>query len=718
PLRGALKISRQAFDAGVETSQIPAPGEVWIEPRMMNQLNVSPGDDIILGSSTFRIAAFLRYEPDRSGDLFSIAPRVLMNIHDLPGTGLIQEGSRMRYRLLVAGEKAKVRQFRNRVENQLQPGEQVEDVRDARQEVRTALQRGQQFLGLSTIISVVLAFVAVAMAAQRYAERHLNTCAVLRCLGAHQSHIARIFLIQLIVLGVIASALGCAIGYVAHTVLYQIAGSLILVDLPAPSLWPLLTGFAVGLLGLTGFALPPIWRLRNVPTLSVLRRELGALKPLALSSYLFGVLILALLVLWQAGNLKMGSSVLGGIVLTAIILALFAFALIVVLKRMLPRLHVEWRFAIANITRRRITSVVQVVAFGIGIMVLLLLSMVRGDLLESWQNSLPADASNRFVINIQPDQLEEVEEFFRNHGLTQSRLYPMIRGRLIKVNGEDLQTDKLEDERARRLATREFNLSWAREMQIDNKIVQGKWWPETGFARQQFSVEEGIAKTLNLKLGDMLTFQVAGEDVSATVTSLRSVQWDTFRANFFVLAPPGLLDNYPASYITSFYLSGDNAPVLDELVRRFPNLTVIDISVVMNQVRTIMERITRTVEFVFLFTLLAGLTVMYAAIHSTLDQRIRENAILRAIGASRNRLLHGLAAEFAVMGLLAGLLASFCASLAGFVLADRVFELEYQLNLSLWIVGILGGMLGVGAAGILGTRRVLSKPPLAIIKNI
>ncbi|HEY5602889.1 MAG TPA: FtsX-like permease family protein [Gammaproteobacteria bacterium] len=718
PLRGALKISRQAFDAGVETDQVPAAGEVWIEPRMVNQLNVSIGDDIMLGSRTFRITAFLRYEPDRSGDLFSIAPRVLMNLQDLPGTGLIQEGSRMRYRLLVAGDKSQVRQFRNWVEKQLRAGEQVEDVRDARQEVRVALQRGQQFLGLSAIISVVLAFVAVAMSAQRYAERHLNTCAILRCVGAHQSHIARIFLLQLVVLGVAASVIGSGIGYLAHAVLYHIAGSLILVDLPGPSLWPVLTGFAVGLLGLVGFALPPIWRLRNVPTLSVLRRELGTLKPLALSSYLFGIVTLALLVLWQSGNWKLGSSVLGGVILTTVVLALFAFGLILVLKRLLPRLHVEWRFAIANITRRRITSIVQVVAFGIGIMVLLLLSMVRGDLLESWQNSLPADASNRFVINIQPDQLLTVEEFFRNNGLTQTRLYPMVRGRLTKVNGGELQTGGLEDERARHLAAREFNLSWTKDMQIDNKIVKGTWWPAADFARDQFSVEEGIAKTLNLKLGDVLTFQVAGEDVSARVTSLRSVQWDTFRANFFVLAPPGLLDAYPASYITSFYLPGDNVSLLDELVRKFPNLTVIDISVIMNQVRSIMSRITLTVEYVFVFTLLAGLTVMYAAIHSTLDQRIRENAILRAIGASRKRLLHGLAAEFAVMGLLAGLLASLCASIAGFVLARQVFELEYQLNLSLWVVGMAGGMLGIGLAGILGTRQVLARPPLTIIKNI
>ncbi|MGD8567141.1 MAG: FtsX-like permease family protein [Gammaproteobacteria bacterium] len=717
PLRGALKISQHPFDAGMVTHAIPGRGEVWVEPRLQNQLSVSPGDTIRLGAKTFTIRAFLRYEPDRGGDMFSIAPRILMNLADLPATGLVQEGSRMRYRLLVAGEQSQVKAYRRWAEKHLHGRQEVEDVSDARQEVRTALDRGRQFLGLSAIVSVLLAFIAVAMAARRYAERHLNTCAILRCVGARQSHIIRIFLVQLSALAFIASALGCILGYLAHLVLYRIAGNLILVSLPAPSLWPVLVGFAVGLLGLMGFALPPVLRLRNVPTMSVIRRELGSLGPVALTSYMFGLLVLAALVLWQAGSLKLGFSVLGGVIATAALLAGFAFLLIILLKRLLPTLHVERRFAVANITRRSVTSVVQVVAFGIGIMVLLLLGIVRGDLLASWQDSLPPDASNRFVINIQPDQLKKVSTFFSDNGLKQAQLYPMVRGRLTKVNGKALDMDSLEGERARHLAAREFNLSWAKNLQIGNKITAGQWWGNVVENRHQFSVEEGIAKTLGLHIGDVLTYQIAGETVSGKITSLRSVQWDTFRANFFVLAPPGLLDNYPASFITSFYLPENKAQLLDQLVNRFPNLTVIDISVIMNQVRGIMSRITLTVEYVFVFTLLAGLTVMYAAIQSTLHQRIRENAILRAIGASRRRLLRGLAVEFVILGLLAGVLAAFCASIAGYVLARQVFDLDFHINPLLWVVGVAGGVIGVGLAGVLGTRKVLARPPLSIIKN-
>ena len=717
PLRGLLKISTDPFAKEEVVTRLPAPDEIWLEPRLATQLGLGVNDILTLGLKNFKVSAFLRYEPDRSGDLFSIAPRLLINIADLAATGLVQEGSRMHYRLLIAGERNEVDRFRDLVAPQLKKGERIEGVRDARQEVRIALERGEQFLGLSAIVSVVLAFVAVAMAARRYAERHLDTCAIMRCLGASHRQISSLFFLQLLMLGLLASGLGCLLGYVAHLGLYKLADSLILVNLPPPSFWPILLGLCVGLIGLVGFALPPVLGLRHTSTMRVIRRELETRSPVTISSYLFGMVALSALVLWQAGSVQLGIRVLGGVALTGLVLGLIAFGLIVFLKRLLPGLRVERRFAMANIIRRKNASVIQLVAFGVGIMVLLLLGIVRADLLEMWKDSLPDDASNRFVINIQSDQLNNVEQFFSQSGLKQARLYPMVRGRLVKINDKAMDAASLDDERARRLATREFNLSWASELQVDNEILSGQWWEGAKPPIDQFSVEEGIAKTLNVKLGDELTYEVAGERVSAKVTSLRSVQWDTFRANFFVLAPPGLLDKFPASYITSFYLPDDKTDVLDELVRKFPNLTVIDISAVMTQVRTIISRITMTVEYVFLFTLLAGITVMYAAIQSTLDQRIYENAILRAIGASRRRLLDGLATEFIILGVLAGVLAAFCASAVGYVLATEVFELDYQLSPFVWLLGVIGGGAGIGLAGILGTRHVLAKPPLAILRN-
>jgi len=670
-----------------------------------------------VGEASLRIAAVLSYEPDRSGDLFSIAPRVLMNLADLPATGLEQEGSRMRYALLVAGEQKNVDAFRRDIGPRLTQGEHVEGVADARQEVRVALERAHQFLGLAAVVGVVLACAAIAMAARRFARRHLDTCAVMRCLGARQRQINALFLSQMLVVGLACGLLGSAFGFVAQSVLSDLLGQLLLVTLPPARLAPVLLGLAVALGGLLGFALPPIVQLRNVPTLRVLRRELGGLRPAGATSYLAGIVGLAALVGWQAGELKLALAMLAGLAATALLLWLSAWGLVTLLRRLPPRGDVAWRFGLANLTRRPGASVAQVMAFGVGIMVLLLLTVVRGDLLAVWAGRLPADAPNRFVINIQPEQLAEVEGFFAQANLPPAVFYPMVRGRLVAMNDMPVKPETFADERARHLAEREFNLSWTAQLQVDNAIVAGQWWPEGGARAAQFSVEEGIAKTLGIKLGDRLTYDVAGEQVTAPVTSLRSVEWDSFRANFFVVAPPGVLERFPASYITSFYLPADRAGGLDKLVKRFPNLTVIDVSAVMDQVRGIIERVSLAVQYVFLFTLAAGLTVLYAAIQSTLDERLHENAVLRALGAKKRRLWWGLAAEFATLGALAGFLAAVLASGLGFALARWVLELDYLGNPWLWLLGLLGGGLGVGLAGTWGARQVVRSPPLVVLRQ-
>jgi putative ABC transport system permease protein len=717
PLRGRLRIAPAPFAAATVTDALPARGEVWVQPLLLQQLGIRVGDAVSVGDASLRIGAVLSYEPDRSGNLFSIAPRLLMNLADLPATGLEQEGSRMHYALLVAGDAAAVARYRRFITPRLKQGERVEGVADARQEVRVALARAHQFLGLAAVVGVVLACVAVAMAARRFARRHLDTCAVMRCLGARQGQLNALFLSQLLVLGVSCGLLGSALGYGAQAVLSDLLGQLLLVALPPAGLLPVLVGLAVALGGSLGFALPPILQLHNVPTLRVLRRELGGLRPAGASSYLAGMLGLTALVWWQAGEVKLALIMLVGLLATALLLWLAAWGLVALLRRLPPRGDVAWRFGLANLTRRPAASVAQVMAFGVGIMVLLLLTVVRGDLLAVWAGKLPADAPNRFVINIQPDQLADVKAFFTAEKLPPARFFPMVRGRLVAIDGKPIRPEAYHDTRAKRLAEREFNLSWNAKLQGDNKIVKGQWWGLAGRGVAQFSVEEGIAKTLGIKLGDTLSYDMAGDRLTAPVTSLRSVQWDSFRANFFVLAPPGVLDRFPASYITSFYLPAAQAGRLDALVQRFPNLTVIDVSAVMDQVRGIIERVSLAVEYVFLFTLAAGLTVLYAAIQSTLDERLYENAVLRALGAQRRRLWWGLAAEFSTLGALAGILAALLASGLGFALAQWVLELDYLGNPWLWIFGLLGGGLGVGLAGTLGARQVVRSPPLVVLRG-
>ncbi len=716
PLRGELRIAREMFGAEQVVRAIPSPGTVWADARLLQQLKLKVGDTLSLGTEQFSITALLTHEPDRGGDMFSIAPRLLMNLNDVPATGLVQTGSRIRYRLLAAGEPDSVRQFHAGVENSLQPGERLETVEDARPEVRSALERAERFLGLAALVSVLLAGAAVATAARRYSVRHLDTCAMLRCLGAPQAFITRSYLYQMLWLGAAASLLGCVAGYAAHGLFTDLLGRLIAAPLPPPSLRPALFGFAIGMVTLLGFALPPLLALKNVPALRVLRRELG-LPVRGISAYLSGILLLGGLMIWQAGDLKLGVTIVAGTLAALAVLALMAWLLVQGLTRLRTRVGVAWRFGLTNIARRPASSVTQILAFGVGIMALLLLTLVRGDLLASWQQSLPREAPNRFIINIQAEQLPALRDFFARHEMPAPEFYPMVRGRLVSINDKPVTASDYKDQRAARLIEREFNLSWMERLPQDNRIIAGEWWQGAAAAANLLSVEDGIATTLGIKLGDTLTYNIAGETFTAKVTSLRKVDWDGFHVNFFVIATSGALSRYPASYITSFYLPEQRQALLGTLVKSFPNLTVMDVAAILAQVRAIIERVTLAVEYVFGFTLLAGFVVLYAALQSTRDERLQDSALLRTLGASRRQLLAGLAAEFLLLGALAGLVAAAAASVLGYILAERVLHLPYVFNAWIWLTGLVAGGIGVAAAGVLGMLPAIRHPPLHMLRN-
>lgn len=717
PLRGELRIAQELYAREYAVQTVPPPGTVWADARLLSQLALKVGDEITLGAAQLRVAAVLTHEPDRGGDLFSIGPRLLMNLRDVPATQLIQTGSRIRYRLLVAGEAQQVRNFRAAV-TPLGLGEKLEGVEDARPEVRAALERAQRFLGLAALVSVLLAAVACAMAARRYTARHLDNCAIMRCLGARQAAITRIYLYQMLVLGLLASLAGCAAGYAAQVVLTGLLGQWVTVQLPPPSLLPVLTGVATGLLTLLGFVVPPVLALKGVPTLRVLRREIG-LPARGVSAYLSGAALFILLLLWQAGEVRLGLYLVASTAATLTLLAACAFALVRALALMRGRVGVAWRFGLANIVRRAAGSVAQILAIGLGLMALLLLTLVRSDLLASWQGSLPRDAPNRFVINIQAEQLTALRDFFAREKMPPPDVYPMVRGRLVAINDKSVSPAHYADPGAARMIEREFNLSWMAQLPEDNRISAGHWW-RSGVAAGEhaLSVEEGIAKTLGIVLNDRLTYNVAGQEFTGVVTSLRKVEWDSFRVNFFVIAAPGTLEQYPASYITSFYLPDARQPLLGALVKSFPNLTVIDVAAIMTQVRGIIERVTLAVEYIFIFTLAAGVMVLHAAIQSTQHERLRDGAMLRTLGASRRQLLSGVAAEFVVLGFLSGLVAAFAASATGYVLAGHLFHLPHHFNPWLWLMGPGLGAVGVGVAGLLGSVPVLKYPPLHTLREV
>ena len=712
PLRGKIMID----DGSVHEAQaIPVPGTIWADERLLRRLNVRLGDMVSIGSQKFRVSSVIVRDIDQSIGFASFAPRVLMNAQDLAATGLQQEGSRIGYRLMIAGESTKVSALRNELKNRLSGNEKLEDVRDARPEIRTALERAEHFLGLAALTAAILAGSAMALAARRFVLRHLDSCAVMRCLGAQQGQVLRLFLYQFLLLGIIAVILGCALGYATQAALIFFIESMRGTDLPQPTVLPALKAAASGFALLLGFTFLPLLQLRKVSPLRVMRRELGA--PQASTGLVYGLalVVLAGLFLWQSGSPKLGGAILGGLLAGLMLFGGLAWLLLRVMAHYANLLNAQLRHAFTNLARHGQTSALQVVAFSLGGMALLLLTLVRNDLLQSWQAKLPLDTPNRFVVNIQPDQQRSLQEYFAQQSLPAPLLLPMVRGRLIAINARSITSDSYPDPRARALVEREFNLSYAEQMPEWNEMVQGQWWSKEDHA--QLSVEEGVAKTLGIHLGDTLTYDVAGSQFAARVSNLRKLQWDSMRVNFFVIATPDLLKDFPVSYLTSFYLPLDKVSVGDQLAREFPNFLVIDTGVMIAQVRDIMKQIAQTMSVVFLFTLLSGLAVLYAALLATQDERIHEAAILRTLGATSSYLRRLHLSEFAVLGLLSGLFSAAGAVLLGWVLASFVLDIPYQTGITIWLIGGLGGMGVVMLAGWLGTRRLAVLSPLVILRE-
>lgn len=718
PLRGELRIGDTALASGTATRAPPPRGTIWIDEKLAARLEAKMADTLTLGDRTFTVGGVILQEPEAAVGFLSLGPRLIMNLADLPDTGLIQPGSRVSYRLLVAGDQRAIDGYRGYAKRRLGPGQRVEDVRDARPEIKSALEKAERFLGLSALSSVVLAAVAVALGARRYLQRHLDACAMMRCLGASQAAILRLHVFLFLMLGAVASAAGCLLGYAGQALLGSLLASLIDVELPLPGPLPAVQGFVTGFVLLAGFGLPPVIALGRVPTLRVLRRDLGTPSGWGAIGYAAGVVMVAALLLWEAEDPRLGWYVLGGMAGVILLAAVCSWALLKILARGARGRGFAWRFGVANLERRRLSTLTQVAALGLGLMALLLLTLTRSDLLHNWKTTLPADAPNRFLVNIQPEQRESLAAFFENERLPAPAVFPMVRGRLIAIDGKPVSSASYIDDRARRLIDREFNLSWAQRPRQDNIIVAGRWWSEEDPDRAQLSVESGIAETLRIRLGDELAYDVAGSVVKAKVTSLRKVEWDSFRVNFFVIAPPGLLDGLPVSYVTSFHLPPDRSDLMHRLVQAFPNFLVIDVASVLDRIQKMMDQVARAVEFVFLFTLAAGLAVLYAAISATRDERLHDAAILRTLGAGRRQLVSAQLAEFALVGALAGLLAAAWATALSYAVSVNLLNIPFAVNPWVWFTGLFCGAAGVAFAGWLGTRGTLDHPPLSTLRAL
>ncbi|MBP6279988.1 MAG: FtsX-like permease family protein, partial [Rhodocyclaceae bacterium] len=715
PLRGNLRVAPRLNSPDALVTRVPQQGEAWPDERLATALNLQPGAALELGNLQPQAGPVLTLEPDRGMNVFALAPRLLINLADVPKTGLIQPGSRVVYRLHVAGERADVVAFETWATEQLGRGEKIESLDNARPEVRSMIERAQRFLRLAALLAVVLAGVAVALAAERYLRRHLDGCAVMRCMGASEAQLLAIHGGEFMLFGLLATLAGGALGFAVQELMIAMLAGLLFPHLPAPSMLPWLHGLLVGLVLVAGFALPPLMRLKSVPTIRVLRREYDEASASSFAAYATGALALSGLMIWIAGEWRLGLVVIAGFAAALGIYVLAAQGLLLVIGLLRPAGGgYGWRHGLANLRRHHRATLIQSAALGLGLTALLLLTVARGDLLDNWRNKSPADGPNRFVINIQPEQRAAIIDFFHTQQLPTPLLEPMVRGRLVAVNDKKIGPETFADERAQRLVDREFNLSWSDQLPSGNIVTGGAFHGEK--AGTELSVEQGLAETLNLKLNDKLSYDIAGRRFEGMVTSLRKLDWDSMRVNFFVLAANGELEKFPASYITSFHLPHEKRGVAVELVRAFPNLTLVDVEALVAQVQATLDQISQAVQLVFGFAVLAGIAVLYAALQASGDERRHELAVLRALGAQQRQLNRALFAEFATLGALAGLLAGVGASLIGWSLARFVFRLDYLPNPTLWVIGMAVGVVLVSVAGWLGAAGILRQPALPTLR--
>jgi putative ABC transport system permease protein len=717
PLRGRVRVADVPFGVARAAEGIPGPGEVWADSRMLAALDARVGDAVTVGARDFRVTQVLISRPDQGSGFVDLSPSLLMNEVDLASTELIQPGSRARYAMLFAGDQATVKTFGIWLWNNKEPGDSLGDIAESSPEVNSASVRAARFLSLASLASVLLCAVAIAMTARRYVRRHLDLAALLKTLGATRTAVLLISVAQLVCIALAATALGGALGYFLQKWLLLAVGGLLEIELPPPGWKPLAIGLVAALLLLVGFAMPSILQLARVPAMRVLRKDIGPPKLATVLAFGPAIASVALLVYWVSGGGYLALGFCIALVVATLVLALAGTLLVWIAGNLRSGAGFSWRFGVANLARRRADSVIQIVALGLGLSVLLLLAIIRGDLIDEWRSRLPQNAPNYFFVNIPPDQRGGFEAFLESKGGSLTRILPMIRGRMIRINGMTVEEVAKINPRAEGFAQREQNLTWSEEMGAGNTITAGKWFTAEDTGKPLVSVATEYQESLGLKLGDRLAFDVAGETFEVTVSSFRQVEWDSMQPNFFLMFPPGLLEGAAGTYMASAQFRPTDPATIAQMVRTFPSVSVFDMDDLLAQVRSIIDKAVLAVQSVFIGTLLAGVVVLLAAVQATRDERRYESAMLRTLGASRRTVLTGVLAEFALIGLFAGVIAAAAASLGGYLISTRVLEIPYRPNPGLWAFGAGLGALLVCVAGYLATRSVLSQPPLATLRS-
>ena len=718
PLRGKLRITDELFGESWVAEGVPAIGEAWAEPSLLARLGIVVGDSVQVGSIKLLVSQVLEYRPDQEMGFLSMAPALLVNLDDVPAMNVVKAGSRVTYSQLYAGETEDLKQFRKYLKDQKTPQEQVRGAENASEQVTATIERSQRFLTLASLVTVILAAVATAMAARRYSLRHLDTVALMKSMGATQNFIQNTMLLQLILITLVTAVIGTALGYAAQYVLAWVLAELMNFDLPPAELSSGPLGLLTAATVAIGFALPHLLPLKTTPPLRVLRQDLP---PPALSGslvYLIALSALTAMIYSIVRDLQLLMFIAGGLIGMSILAYCTGWALVRSLTRFRGGVGVAWRYGLANIARRGSESVIQVVAFGLGLMVLLLLGVVRNDLLEAWQQNLPDDAPNYFMLNVQPEDWPGISGLLQEGLGAEPDFLPLIRGRFSSIKSIPVDEYVIMAPEAKRFVQRESNITWTPDLPDSNVLKQGSWWDADDSGDIQLSMDDDMAKLLGLKIGDEIGLNIGGEEFILPLTSTRFIEWDSLQPNFYLVLSPGEVAELPQTYLSSFYVPPEKRETMKLLLQQYPSVTLIDLESVLAQLRGVIDKASLAIQAVFVFTLMAGVLVLLAAVQVTRDERRFESAILHTLGARRKTILQGIIAEFVALGALAGLLGAMGASAVGYLLAKNVFDLEYHFDPLLWLLGLGAGAFIVGLTGTLATRKAVNEPPVAVLRNI
>lgn len=715
PLAGQLRIADKPFTQGQKVTGHPEPGTVWVAPRLLYALNIQPGDRLEIGVKPFTVSGIIEIEPG-DADFIDFTPNLIMPVQDVPATQVVQPGSRMMYRYDFAGSEQALEAFDQWSKTALNESERVFGSEQGAPAVESSLGRARNYLNLSGLLGLLLGGVAIAIAGNRFIRRHFDHAALLRCLGLRQNQVLSIYCLLLAIATTIGTTAGIALGYLTQHIVIGLMGGLLPAQIPPPAWPPALLGLVTGFVVVAGFSLPGLIRIRAVTPMRVLRRDLTPLPAGAWLIMSISLITLGLVMWWYTLDPQLVAIVLAGGVAVIAVLLVFAQLLLNLAHRLGRRTSVATRFGLGHLVRHREASLTQIVAFGVILSLMLTIYLVRNELIADWQKQLPANAPNHFIVNLPPGETEAFNDFLNERGISTGEIYPMVRGRIIEINNQPVDEVLGEDyEQRHNSVRRELNLTWSETLPEGNRIVSGEW--KLHETNNEISIEEEMAGALNLQLGDALTFNVGSFEVAATISSIRKVDWDSFRPNFYVIFSPGMLEEFGATYITSFHLPAESKPVLNELLKQFPMLSVVELDRILSQVRNILDQASLAIEFVLFFVLAAGLAVLLSTIYATLDEKIYEAGLLRTLGAANNFIRRCTITEYWMLGLLASGMAAITSESIAFALYHFVFQIDVRWHVWLWLAAPALGMLLVVPAGLWGTRRVLKEAPYRVLQQ-